>query len=107
MEERREEQKVPQKPDRIAAPEEKSDNSPLEQAFGVGVFSEVAGDVEEDDHARRRENARVGPEIQAHLYRDSRLIGLFPLQVYRSYCRYDKFTARSISQGVTSETLKT
>ena len=60
MEERRQEQKVQQKPDRIAAPEEKSDNSPLEQAFGAGVFAEVARDVGEDDRARRRENAQVG-----------------------------------------------
>ena len=47
--ERRQEQKVQQKPNRIATPEEKLDNSPLEQAFDAGVFEEVAGDNEEDD----------------------------------------------------------
>ena len=52
---------------------EKSDVSPLEQAFDGGFFAKVAGDVEEDEHAKKKENARVGPEIQAHLYRDSRL----------------------------------
>ena len=36
-------------------------------------FAEVVGDVEEDDRAKKKENAQVGPEIQAHLYRDSRL----------------------------------
>ena len=62
-----------QSSDKIVEPAKKSDISPLEQAFDVGLFAKVAGDVEEDDRARRRENARVGPEIQAHLYRDTML----------------------------------
>ena len=71
--ERRQEQKVQQNPEEIAEPAKKSDISPLEQAFDATLFAEVARDVEEDDRARRRENARVGIEIQAHFYRDSRL----------------------------------
>ena len=60
-----------QNPDRIAAPEEKSDNSPLKQAFGAGVFAEVVGDKEEDDHERRRGKSRLRLEIQAQMYRDT------------------------------------
>ena len=42
-----------------------------------GFFAKVARDVEEDDRAKKKENERVGSEIQAHLYRDS---GLSELQ---------------------------
>ena len=65
--------KYSRNPITVAEPEEKSDNSLLEQAFGVGGFVEIAGDDEEDDRGRRKENARVRPEIQAQLYRDTRL----------------------------------
>ena len=75
-EERRQDQKVQQNPEEIAEPAEKSDISPLEQAFDAGFFAEVAGGVKEDDRIRRRENAQVGPEIQVHLYRDSGLLKL-------------------------------
>jgi len=54
---------VQQRSDKIAEPEEKSDISPLEEAFGAGFFAEVAGDVGEVDRTRRRENTRVGPKI--------------------------------------------
>ena len=44
-------------PTRVAEPEEKSDYSPLEQAFGAGVFAKVVGDDEEDDRGRKKETA--------------------------------------------------
>ena len=55
--ERRQEQKVQQNPDRIAELAKKLDISPMEQAFDAGFFAEVAGDVEEDDRAKNKENA--------------------------------------------------
>ena len=69
--ERRPDQKVQQNPEENPESTEKSDISPLEQAFDAGFFAEVAGDVEEDDRTKKKEKARVGPEIQAHFFWDS------------------------------------
>ena len=53
----RQEEKVKQKPDRVAALGEKQNYSQLQQALPAWIFAEIQGDDEGGFHERRREEA--------------------------------------------------